>query len=146
MNLKRSDGFTLIECLISIILLVIVLAGGMKFYFNASDIMTMAMHKKIAMEMATQAMEQMKDSGYTCLSYPTPGGCPTTAPLGTWETATPVTFNNGNFSFTAQKQRRITNVEGASPNINKKVEVQFSWSESGKSTPNVINLATNMAP
>ena len=65
--IKTDKGFTLVESLISILLLAIVLVGGMGFYFYSTDVMTIAMQKKMAMEMAMQAMEQMKDLGYSCL-------------------------------------------------------------------------------
>ena len=146
MKVTLNKGLTLAEALISLLFLSIVLVGGIGFYFNSSDVMTMKMHKKMAMATAIQGMEQMRDSGYSCLSYPAPEGCPPTSPTGTWEPATSVTFSNGSFSFTTQKQRRVTDVEGISPNINKRVEIQVSWTEPGKLTPGVINLATYMAP
>ena len=133
MKIISHNGMTLAEVLISFLLLSIVLVGGMGFYFNSTDVMTMAMHKKIAMEMATQAMEQIKNGGYGSLPNPASGN---------WETASTVTFGN----FSAQKQRRVTDVEGTSPNINKRVEIQFNWSEPGRQTSQLVSLATYIAP
>ena len=137
MKITSPKGMTLAEVLISILILSIALVGGMCFYFNSTNVMTMAMNKKIAMEMATQAMEQIKDAGYSNLPNPA---------TGNWETATSVTFSNGSSSFTTQKQRRVTDTEGASPNINKKVEIQVCWPTCGNATSKTINVATYMAP
>ena len=133
MDIAPKKGFTLTEVLISLLLLSIVLIGGMGFYFNSTDVMTTAMHKKIAMEIATQAMEQIKDAGYVSLPIPA---------TGNWETATTVTFGD----FKVQKQRRVTDELPGGATANKKVEIQVSWPESGKQTTSVINLVTYMAP
>ena len=60
MTTKNKKAFTLIECLISILILAILLAGGMSFYFNSNSFMSLAMHKKIALELATEKMEDCK--------------------------------------------------------------------------------------
>ena len=103
--------------------------GGIGFYTNSTAAMTLAMHKKMAMEMATQAMEQMKDAGYVSLSD---------YAVRTCEAASTVTFGD----FSALKQRCLTG--GA--NANKTVEIQINWTEPGKQTSRVVNLATYMAP
>ena len=144
MKIISQKGMTLVEVLISILLLSIVLAGGISFYSNSTSVMTTAMNKKIAMEMATQAMEQMRDAGYSALP-----NCVTSPTLcGAWlpNPATAVTFNNGNFSFSAQQQRRVADIDGTSPNSNKKVEIQVCWPTCGSATSKAINLATYMAP
>ena len=126
-KLKNNQGFGLIETLISILLLSIIMIGGMSFYFNSSSAMTMAMHKKIAMEMANQALEKIKADGYAAI--PPPG------------TST-VTFGD----FSVQKQLSVTNIEGTLPNINKRVEIQMSWTESIRTTASTLTLATYMSP
>ena len=129
MKLKENQGLTLIECLISILLLAIVLAGGMSFYFNSTAVMTLVMHKKTAMEMVTQAMEQIKNDGY--LGLPLSGVVDTSM----------VTFGD----FSVQKQRQVTDESGPVPK-NKKVEIQVRWFESGNPTARTIGLVTYMAP
>lgn len=133
--MKTNRGFTLIESLISLLLLSIILAGGLSFYFNSDEIMSLAMHKKIAMEMANQSMEKIKKDGYANLLPPTIGFV--SGPFGS-----AMTFGD----FTAQTQQRVTHVEGISPNINKMIEVKVSWTEAGKQTSREILLATYMAP
>ena len=143
---NSQGGFTLAEALISILLLAIVLAGGTGFYFNSTDVMTMAMHKKIAMEMANQAMEQIKDGGYTGASVnpATITWAPSSNPFNVIE------WSNGSFDFKVQEQRRVTDI--GSP-ANKQVEVRVCWPVTDPSvnvcespTSQKINLATYIAP
>ena len=128
----NQNGFTLIEVLISILLLAIILTGGISFYTNSTEAMTLAMHKKIVTEMAVQEMELMKDALYTSLPNPATG-C---------TTATAVTFGD----FSVQKQRCVTDEPGGGATPNKKVEMKFVWIETGKQTSREIDLATYMAP
>ena len=103
----------------------------MAFYFNSTEVMTLAMHKKMAMEMATQALEQSKSLGY---------GNPVLADTaGAWTPLTSVVFG----SFSAQPQRRVTD-NNPSANV-KKIEIQVPWTESGKASQLQINLATYLA-
>ena len=57
-------GFTIIETLISILLLAITLAGGLSIYFNADRIVTLVAHKKIAVEIANSRMEELRRLDY----------------------------------------------------------------------------------
>ncbi len=133
MQLSRQNAFTLLEVLISILLLAIILTAGLSIYTNASAIMTKAMHKKIAMEMANEQMELIKNDGYLNLPNPAPG---------TWENPSSITFGD----FTAAWRRRITDVEGTSPNIKKQIELEVSWTEADAQNPTTIGLATYMVP
>ena len=64
MNTIRNDqGTTLIEVLISILLIAITAMGGIALYFNASEIQGIVLHKKIAIEMANSQMEECRRSG-----------------------------------------------------------------------------------
>jgi len=123
----NNRGFTLIESLVSIILLSICLTGGIAFYFNASEIMALTIHKKIAMEMANQAAEKYKEMGY--LNLP-----PVSAD---WVPEAAVTFGD----FTAKTRRWIKNVIGDPPNT-KQVEFEVRWTEAGKTEARSINLIT----
>ena len=123
----NKHGFTLIESLVSIILLSICLTGGIAFYFNASEIMALTIHKKIAMEMANQAVEKYKEMGYADLP-------PNSA---NWVPEAAITFGD----FTAQARRRIKDVVGDPPNT-KKIEFEVRWTQSGKIQPRTINLIT----
>lgn len=65
--MKNNSGFTLLEIIISILLLAITLAGGMTLYFNANKIMALMVHKKAAMELADKKMEDLRDASYVSL-------------------------------------------------------------------------------
>ena len=146
MTSHNKKAFTLVEVLISILLLSIILAGGMGFYFNSTDVMTRAMHKKIAMEMANQAMEQIKNGGYTgaLVDPATITWAPSSDPFNVIE------WSNGSFNFKVQEQHRVTDI--GSP-ANKQVEVRVCWPVTDPSvnvcespTSQKINLATYIAP
>jgi len=125
MSKLNTKGLTLIECVISILILAVTITGGLMLYSNANVIMSTAMHKKIALEMAVQEMEEIKDTEYTKLSS------------GPWE--------NKTFGlFTAQIRKTITDVS-APPNAMKKVQLEVSWTED-KSDPKIIKLETLMSP
>jgi len=126
----NTRGFTLIESLISIILLSICLAGGIAFYFNASEIMTLAIHKKIAVEIANQAVEKYKEMGYSDLP---PAN-------GVWTADSAVTFGD----FSVQTRRKIADVVNGPP-ATKQVEFEVTWTEAGKTQARTINLFTYIA-
>lgn len=67
MRSKRT-GFTIIECLISLLILVILMTGGMAFYQHSNNMMKAATHKRIALEIANAKMEALKNSGYDSVS------------------------------------------------------------------------------
>jgi type II secretory pathway pseudopilin PulG len=62
---------TYIEALISLLLLSVILSAGIRVYFNADEIMVVSTHKKIALEIADAALEEIKRNGYSSLP---PGG------------------------------------------------------------------------
>jgi len=123
-------GFTLIETLISIILLSICLTGGMAFYFNSSAIMALTVHKKMAMEIGNQALEKYKEMGYNDLP----------AATGNWVADTAVTFGE----FTVQTRRKITQVVNGPPET-KQVEFEVKWNEAGQQEARTVNLLTYIA-
>jgi prepilin-type N-terminal cleavage/methylation domain-containing protein len=135
--LGSRQGFTMIETLISILILLVMMTAGTAFYYNSSRIMAMTMRKKKALEMATQAIENAKDTGYSGL---TALGIWQDIPLSGWDTTD--IFPQ---SPAPQRQRRVTNdtVAGA---VFKKVEVSVVWQEPGSSSSGSIFLATYLAP
>ena len=58
-NLK-DQGTTLIETLVSLVIIVIIALGGMALHFNTFEIKAMSHHKKIAMELANSRMEEYR--------------------------------------------------------------------------------------
>src|SRR3989338_2830138 len=98
----KSDakGLTLIECVISILILCVMIAGGLVLYTNASAIMSKAMQKKMALEMAIQEMEEIKGAGYNS---------PDNQATGVWSDLPNKTFGlNTSQPFTTQMRRKIT--------------------------------------
>ena len=146
MKLNFSKGFTLIETLISILLLSIVLASGAGFYTNSTRVMMLATNKRIALEMGIQAMEQIKNSGYAvlpnCTTNPSQCGVWVDVPLTGWVTSN--TFPS--IPTPPSRQRRITDEASSGTNANKKIEIKISWVETGNATPREISLVTYMAP
>ena len=61
-------GFTIIECLISVILLAITMVGSMAFYFYSTGHLAGATHKRIAEELANAKMEEIKNSDYSLIN------------------------------------------------------------------------------
>ena len=59
-----TRGLSLIECVIAILILSVSLAGGLSLYFNATSIMSLAMHKKMAVEIAVQDLARADDDGF----------------------------------------------------------------------------------
>ena len=60
----KSNAFTLIECMISLLLIAIVLAGGIAYYFYSNDYLQAAIRKRIATEIASSKLEEIKNKGY----------------------------------------------------------------------------------
>jgi prepilin-type N-terminal cleavage/methylation domain-containing protein len=127
---KNRKALTLIECLVAVILLSITLVAGMAFYFNASAIMGQAMHKKMAMEMINQKFEQLRRDGYSALT-----------PTVDFVNGSTVTFGD----FSVQTRQKVTNIDGNSSNGVRKVEIEVSWTEAGKSAANTIAMSTYVA-
>lgn len=127
----NAKGLTLIECIISILILSIMLAGGLVIYPNANTIMSLAMHKKIALEIAVQEMEKIKNAGYADLLNPPPPPFDKTFGLVTTQ------------PFTAQIHKTITDLPTA-PDM-KKVELEVSWTEDNHDSSRNIKLETYMS-
>ena len=130
----NHKGFGLIETLISLLLLSIVLIAGMSFYFNGDEFMGLAMHKKMAQEIANSKMEDWKRAGYG--SLPAAG--------------TPVVDNITVGGLSATQTTTVTDQDnppgGTNPDY-KEVKVRVNWTEAGKLTaPQQIELTTFMAP
>ncbi len=137
MKLKINNrGFTLAEVLISLLILVIILAGGMKFYFYASEVIGLVTHKKLATEIANSTLEDLKRSGYSNLPAPGPG-----TPTALTNTDDPVGILK---DLSATKTVTVTDV--GNPIDYKQVDVAVAWTESGKNTSRETKLTTYIAP
>ena len=65
---RQSGGFTLLEILVSMLLLAVTLVGGMALYHNAEQIMALMVHKKVAMELANEKMEDIRNTSFSRLA------------------------------------------------------------------------------
>src|SRR3990167_1130861 len=63
-NSPANKGFTIAEALIAIILFTITLSGGLAIYVNADRIVTLATHKRLAIELANSKMEDLREKDY----------------------------------------------------------------------------------
>ena len=114
----KKKGLTIIECLISIIILAIMLTAGMAFYFNAQASMRGAIHKRIAVEMASAEIESIKNMDYASIT------------LGGWP-QTDVSIGD----LTGKKDVVVSNTGGY-----KQVQVVVSWQDKS------VSLDTYIAP
>ena len=60
----NKKAFTLIESLVSVIILSICMAGGIHLYNYADNMTSLAIHKKVANEVINSSMEDLKSSDY----------------------------------------------------------------------------------
>ena len=61
----EQKGTTLIEVLVSMIIVAITAMGGIALYFNSAELKSMSVHKKMAIEIASSQMEEFRDMAYT---------------------------------------------------------------------------------
>lgn len=122
--MRRKKGLTIIECLVSMIILATMLTAGMAFYFNAQASMRGSIHKRIAVEMAGAEMESLKNSGYASIT------------LGVWPQSN---ISIGN--LTGQRDVDVTDMSGY-----KKVRVVVSWDDPRKNSRQSVSLDTYIAP
>jgi len=134
--MHRKKGLTIIECLLSILILAIMLTAGMAFYFNAQASMRWSVHKRIALEMASAELENIKNNGYATLPNPAPAG-------GLWQG--PLTVQLVNLS--GQKDIYVFDVDinGDGSTDFKQVRVIISWQDAGKGSSQSAQLDTYIA-
>ncbi len=135
-TLSSKTGFTIIESLISLILLGIVLTGGMKFYYHSQELISRTSHKKIALHTANGLMETFRKNGYGAL--PAAGVAVTSA------------ITTGNLQYlSASSTVLVTDVDdptvAGSPDY-KSVRVTVNWTETGEPSARTVDLLTYMAP
>ena len=68
-NLNKKS-FTIIEYLVSILLLGIIVFGGMAFYFYSNQHYQTALHRRVAVELATSTLEAIRKNGLPCTTPP----------------------------------------------------------------------------
>jgi prepilin-type N-terminal cleavage/methylation domain-containing protein len=135
-----KQGLTIIECLLSIIILAIMLTAGMAFYFNAQTSMRWSVHKRIALEMAGAELEKIKNAGYSNLPDPCPGpaGCVITNP----NVAVGALVSLSNTTVVKDVDEPGT----PAGTDYKQITTQISWQDAGKSVTQSARLDTYIAP
>lgn len=66
-RIRKQNGSTLIEILVSMLIVMITVLGGLALYFNASELQKMAVHKKMATELANTKMEKLRAMNCTTI-------------------------------------------------------------------------------
>jgi len=122
--MQQKKGLTIIECLISIIILAIILTAGMAFYFNAQASMRWSINKRIAVEIAGAELESIKNRDYANI---TPG---------VWS---PVDMSTDTFNGTK-------NVEVSDIGDYKQIHVVVGWQDEVKKGNSSVSLYTYIAP
>jgi prepilin-type N-terminal cleavage/methylation domain-containing protein len=133
----KKPGFTIIECLISLLLLVIIMIGGMAFYTYASQYTRAALHKRAALEIANTRMEAMRNSGYSSLPDPAPVS-------GLWQGPLNISVAN----IAGQENIYVYDVDENIDGVTdyKKVSVEIKWQQAGNTSWQTIKLETYIAP
>ena len=141
MKIRHTNkGLTLVESLVSILLLAITLTAGMILYFNADALMTLASHKKMAMELGNETLESLKYEGYSELKKPVPPNDSISyamqdVTMGSFSPVCSVTVTD------IPPDQQPTGV-GES----KEVAVILQWQEANKTQGETIRLTMQMVP
>ena len=121
--MRLRKGFTLIEVMLSILILAIVMIGGAAFFTYGSSQLRMSKHSRLALELAGEQIENLRAVGFSGLANETENGLP----LG---------------DFTATRQTKVVGIDENRDGIvdYKKVTVTVAWMEG--STPEAVSLVT----
>jgi len=60
---QRNQGTTLVEVLVSLVMVAITTLGGIALYFSSTELQAIALHKKMAIELANSQMEECRRPG-----------------------------------------------------------------------------------
>ena len=129
--MTNKNGFTLIEALISVIILSVTLAAGIQLLFNASKITGLVTHKKIAMELINTELELLRVALYSNIIN-----------------------NTTSIAVGGLSGQTITTVVDVDANGNpnppfafKQVDIQVLWGEAGENpTTRSYDITTYIAP
>lgn len=134
-HICKQNGSTLIEILVSMVVIMITALGGIALYFNSSELKSMATHKKIVIELANSKMEEYR--AMDCASIITS--------LGTDDDQW-VDYSVGGLDLLGSDGKGIkTHVHSESGYC--EVEVRIKWNEVGQINRDFdITLITYVAP
>jgi len=127
MKPSKQNAFTLVEVLISILLLAIVLTGGLALYLNATDLTALVSHKKMAIQIANDVLECCKNQPYDSINVT---NCSPSLMIGG---LTPTI--TGTVTEATNPTRKI-------------IAVKVAWTDPGRATDlsQEINLVTQIGP
>ena len=136
----NNSGFTIIETLISIILLVIIMTGGTAMTFNTDRLLGWVKHKRLATELVNSKLEEIKALGFsgTQAAY---GACTVLAPC-----KIPVTL--GGLENDPLAPSRVYNIvveDIAGETDILRVNVGVKWLEPEHQTTQLVQAATFLA-
>jgi len=128
----KKNGSSLIEILVSMLIMTITILGGMALYFNASELQKMAIHKKMATEIANSKMEELRTMNCVAIA----------ALNNNW-----TDLQIGGLLLAGANNKGIK----VAPSVDKgnycEVEVQVKWNEVGQINRDFdINLVSYVAP
>jgi prepilin-type N-terminal cleavage/methylation domain-containing protein len=129
-RIKNKKGFGLIEAMISLVILSIVLVGGMSLYFNGDEMMDLAMHKKVAQEIANAKLEEFRVSALTQAGYDGLASSTTNVTLGSFPAVQTITVA-AHPVYKVYPNLNPYPPVGTSP-VCKRVTVKVAWTEAGK--------------
>lgn len=131
---KINNGFTIVEHLVSLLLLSIAIVGGMAYYTFADSHMQASFHRNIATELANSKMEELRKNGYSALPNTT----------GLWQGPSPILIKylSGNQSIYVFDID--DNSDGATDY--KQVKVEIAWQEPSKTFLQNLTLDTYITP
>jgi prepilin-type N-terminal cleavage/methylation domain-containing protein len=129
-----EHGFSLIECLVSILLLTFLLVGGMSFYTFSNDYLQSVTSRRIAADLANSRMEIIKSGGYDAASNLTACSNPS---------STSVLIGQLPGSMVCCQNGTFTDVNATSSY--KAVKVKVQWNQPNKSGPWNVTLDSFIA-
>jgi len=142
---KNKNGYTLMEALVSLVMISLVTLGGLSFYRNAAKLQRIAMHKRVATEIANSKLEDLRRTGY--LSLPDPATVTLMEDINV-NTGTPPVLAEHFGTMTVQRSVTVDDIlDPVSGNTEfKKVDVLVSWQEVGANNAHEIQLTTYITP
>jgi prepilin-type N-terminal cleavage/methylation domain-containing protein len=134
---EKIRGFTLIECLVSIFILVIIFAAGITIFIYSRAALAQAVDRRMALESANAEMENIRNNGYASLSgtvFCSSGNS------DLWDGPDQVNIAG----LTGQRSVFVCDDDFNGSDY-KRVRVEVSWQHPDRTTPDTVSLTTIIA-
>ncbi len=143
--MRSYQGYTLVEAVVSVVMIAIATLGGIAYYASADKIQHSAMHKRVAAEIANTKLEFIKKYGYSALPDPANNYIMEYAYINS---GTPPPFYAHFGSLPINRTVVVNDIidGGTGTTEYKEVKVSVSWTEADETTPRIIELATYITP